>query len=142
MKARIDFVTNSSSTAYLIKNTSDEIKTIVDFVKENLDILGQFNEDYDYSYTEKELIESAQKLLAGLEGPGYNQNEANVRADSDNPTEYQKGLAKLYVWKPGEERLVGFGDESGTIIGLVYDYGLRDGGKSESFEYELSEYWR
>ena len=118
MKIRIDFVTNSSSTAYLIRNTSDNEKTIVDFVKENPEVLDIFNGLYDYGYTLKQLIESAQTLL----------DNANDK--------------KLYIWKPGQQRLVGFGDEDGTIIGLVYDYGLRYGDKSESFEYEFFESWR
>jgi hypothetical protein len=35
MKARFDFVTNSSSTAYMITNKTNHKKTLVDFVKEN-----------------------------------------------------------------------------------------------------------
>jgi len=117
MKIRADFVTNSSSTAYYITNKSDKMKTIVDFVKENLNILKEFNEEYGYEYTEEELIKSAQDLL-------------------DNSKDMFKSI------KPGQVRLMGFGDEDGTVIGHVFDYGLRDGGKSESFEYEFYEYWR
>ena len=115
MKVCGDFITNSSSTAYLITNISDEVKTIIDFVKENIAVLAEFNEDYDYDYTEKQLLDDAQALLD------------------------DKNLKKYYVWKSGEQRLVGFGDEDGNVIGHVYDYALRDGGKSKSFVYEFYE---
>jgi hypothetical protein len=141
MKIRAGFVTNSSSTAYYITNTSNEVKNIVDFVKENMKVLHDFNEDYGYDYTEKQLIESAQALLYGKRCPGYDAND-DVGDGAKTEECYRKSRIKMYIWQPGEKRLLGFGDESHTIIGLVYDYGLRDGGKSESFEYEFHEYWR
>ena len=142
MKVRIDFVTNSSSTAYLIKNTSDKTKTIVDFVKENPDILRQFNSAYDYDYTEEQLLESAQKLLNGVRGAGYDANDDMTVEEETDFLKRVAALKKRYTWKPGEKKLLGFGDEDGSVIGHVYDYGLRDGGKSESFEFAFEDWWR
>ncbi len=42
------------------------------------------------------------------------------------------------VFSPGENYCI-FGDESRTIVGRVFDYILRDGGESASFEWEYKE---
>ena len=118
MKFRKGFITNSSSTAYLIKNISDEEKSIVDFVRENLELLYDFNDEYDYKYTEEEIIKDAYDLVG---------NEQ---------------FGKHYRWGSGESRIVSFGDEHGTVIGHVYDYILRECGKSKSFTWSFHEYLR
>jgi len=46
------------------------------------------------------------------------------------------------VFEPGEKKECIFGDEDGTVIGNVYDYILKDGGNSESFEWYFNEYLR
>jgi len=106
MKIKIDFVTNSSSTSYMIQNTSDEKLTLADFALENIYLLEQFVKEYDWyekdpRYTKLRLIESA------------------AREDIE--------------FLPGEEINCVFGDEAGTVIGAVYDYILRDGGESKNF---------
>ena len=117
MKIRNGFVTNSSSTAYYATNISKEVKTIVDFAKENIHLLKEFNEGNDCVYTEEEFMKSAQVL-------------------ADNTVVMFKPL------KPGEKRLMCFGDEDGTSIGHVFDYELRYGSKTNNFLVEFHEYWR
>lgn len=115
MKIRLSFVSNSSSCSFIIKNLSNEEKTLVDFVKENPQIIEKFRERFDWykekdGYTQKELVKSAE-----------NNNEA---------------------FKPGEKKECVFGDEDGTLIGHVFDYMLREGGESESFEWCFFEMLR
>ena len=95
MKIRTGFVTNSSSTSFTIINKTKEDKTVADFLKENFQLVKQYNDEYGY-------------------GEGYTESEALESAEEEGIT-----------IRPGKNEIL-FGDEDGTVIGIMFDYILRD----------------
>lgn len=96
MKHRNGFVSNSSSTMFLITNKSNKKKTLVDFVAENPQLLDEYIKEFSWN---KGRVCQAHLLFSAKE--------------------------RNMTFKPGETRRCRFGDEDGTVIGRVYDYALR-----------------
>jgi len=117
MKIRNGFISNSSSCAFIIVNVSDKKLTLVDFVKENPQLVEEYNEMYDEDYTQDDMIKSAQMRM----------DDKKYRA---------------ITFKPNEFKYCVFGDEQGDVIGRVFDYILRDGGTSKNFSWRFKEYLR
>lgn len=46
MKKRFNFVSNSSSSSFIINNKSTEKKSVADFALENIFLIKQFNSEY------------------------------------------------------------------------------------------------
>ena len=100
MKIRNGFVSNSSSTAFIIENETPTTKDLVDFVKSTPHILERFlgkNKEYltveqKEKYTQENLIKSAE--------------ENNIE------------------FPPGEPKYCIFGSEQNTLIGEVFDHCL------------------
>ncbi len=112
MKIRNGFVSNSSSTAFFITNISDKEKTLIGFIEENPQLLEQYHKIYD-----------------GPDTQPYTQDDLI-------------NSAPHMVFSPHERKRCVFGDEDGTIVGGVFDYILRFGGKSKSFTWEFAEHLR
>ena len=112
MKIRTGFVSNSSSTSFLITNHSNTRRTLVEFINENPQFIKEYIEDYGHYGKPSQL-----KLL-------YSAKERDV--------EFASGETKQCI----------FGDEQGTLIGNVLDYMLRGGGRSKNFSWEVDEYLR
>lgn len=114
MKVRYGYVSNSSSSSFLITNKSGEHKTLIQFILENPQLVDDFIKEYDW----------------------YTAEEINIENMVASAGEYS------YKFAPGETKVCTFGDEDGTILGKVYDYILRDGGSSESFTWKFYEFNR
>ena len=113
MRIRHGFISNSSSTSFVITNTSDLAKDLVDFVSENPHLIEDFKKQYswhDSGFCQENMIKSA--------------SAENIK------------------FLPHETKECIFGDEDGTLIGQVFDYILREGGRSQSFTWRFKEFLR
>jgi len=122
MKMRSGWVSNSSSTSYVVQNVGWKDITLVDFVIAiGARMVKDFVEQYEWhNYTFDQLLASAQARF------------------NDAP--------EKYTLSPEEKAFWVFGDEHGDVIGNVFDYMLRDGGDFDQndvcFRWYLDEYLR
>ena len=112
MKIKLGFISNSSSTSFIIKNKTKHTLTLVDFVKENGgELLANFLENYSWY---------------------KNAPEYTFEAMIKNAKERQENFI------PGNNCVI-YGDEDGDVLGTVFDYMLRNGGESKSFEWNFKK---
>lgn len=147
MKMRNGFVSNSSSTSFIITNKTDKVLPWSDFVKENAHLVEWFVRRYgDYDSR----IHSFR--LGNQDKVGDNCLHSKVICIFDDGEPVRVDCGKLVQFMCDEcscaeplhpgETLATFGDEDGTIIGLIYDYSLRKGGESEHFNWRFNEWLR
>lgn len=110
MKIRTGFVSNSSSSSFIIKNKSNKNKTIKDFAKETSFLIEEYNNEY------------------------HPYQMVSINDFLQSTKHYDE-----YKWESGEELLCVFGDEEGNSMGEVLDYMLRERGESENFKWRMVE---
>ena len=122
MKRRDGFVSNSSASSFVITNTSNRVKTLLDFVVENRHLIERYNRQYAWCcpvHADLTIGYTLTEVLASLQG--------------------WESIHGECVWQPGESKHCIFGDHDVVTIGQIYDYILRDGGKSDNFEWKFHE---
>lgn len=98
MRCKDDFITNSSSTAYMVKNLSKtDNLTAKSFIDSIWPHIQNEMKRHGYKYTKEELVKSLKE-------------------------DYE-----YFPIKPEEESIMSWGDNDDTIAGLVFDYVLREG---------------
>ncbi len=115
MKVRDGFVSNSSSTSFIITNTTDKDLTLRDFIRDNAHLVDQYNFEYYFCnhYSVQDLVKSA--------------NTGEI------------------ILKPGDTMMTfgdNDGEFACTPLGNVYDYILRDGGENDRWKWRFDHYNR
>lgn len=113
MKTRTSFVANSSSSSFVITNTTKKTLTMEHFVEENKHLAEEFCKQYN---EDVEIV-----------------NSESLVESFNSSTFYDA------TFKPGKSQTISFGDEDGPIIGRVFDYMLRNVNESKSFKWYMCE---
>ena len=150
MKVRNGFVSNSSSTSFIITNKTNAPIPWCEFVNETKEVVLHFAVEYG------EVSGIIWKYIIP-----HNDLEIDSQTLGDNricSDLADIGNGRFFEWKralddmcrdcrgvddiqPGDMVAV-FGDEDGTLIGEVYDYSLRYGGETDRFRWRLHEHLR
>lgn len=137
MKIRQGFVSNSSSTVYIITNKTDKAKRVIDFVRENPQLVQKWNDEYgEYGELLTSWDEDKFPFICGSllnYGNLYSQTALEQSAIKDRGDD---------IFEPHTDTEISFGDEDHNAVGQVFDYILREGGESESFIWRFSYYNR
>ena len=146
MKVRKGFITNSSSSIFIIKNRTEKELTICEFVEDNLDLLDDFLKEYGsykddnkkFNYDRmredaKNRLEKARDLIEECKKEGRSLDELD---------EIEKEYVNNAIFPAGEKVEVEYGDDDGDVLGAIFDYMLRDSGASKSFEWYFKEFNR
>ena len=122
MKIRSGFVSNSSSTSFLITNTTDQVLYTEDFVREvGEELLKAYEQKYGVDWLPIEDDEGA--------------TLHDLIKDANTPKHKIR-------WTPFSTVECIFGDKQGSILGHLFDYILREGGESKSFKWKFHEWCR
>ena len=100
----------------MIRNRSDKSKTLIDFVVENRHLVDEYNKQYDAEYKLSELVADAEERVESYPDHWIINAQRDVNWD--------------------------FGDEDGDILGIVYDYILRDSNLTDGWSCSVLEFLR
>lgn len=138
MKLRLGFVSNSSSSSFIIENKTKSRLKLGDFIRENSQLIDEFKE--------YETFNIPGEFFQGHSGKTFNiktiEDAINIMVVESKEMESNKQIShngqRNRGLEPGENFII-FGDEQGTLLGEIYDYTLRDGGESRRFKWRFDE---
>ena len=116
MKIRLGFVSNSSSSSFLITNKSRKSKKMKDFAKQISFIHDKFIEEFPEYFNDKDKRKR------------YSKEEMIKEANKSIPMS----------WGPGKTHKVEFSTEDGVynLLGFVVAVMLRENGETEDFSWK------